>query len=130
MVENIEYRNSPCSFQYKLRNDMRKTSSIDKILIPAEKTRKLYAASPDKYANFLKDNITQKSKVADTSLVAGINKKQTDIFSKVDIQELISHFYQQEVVVTIKDHKDNSHRQSIMKTHQPCQEFFFSFFLF
>ncbi|KAJ8040044.1 hypothetical protein HOLleu_14231 [Holothuria leucospilota] len=91
MVENILFRKSPCTFQHKLRNDMRKTSSIGKVLIPADNTRILYAASPDDYAKLLKDNFTRKYKVAGTSLVAGINKEQTDIASKLDIQDRISH---------------------------------------
>ncbi|KAJ8040826.1 hypothetical protein HOLleu_15238 [Holothuria leucospilota] len=101
MVENIEFRNPPCPFQQKLRNGMRKTSSKEKVIVPADKTKSLYAPSPDDYAKLLKDKITQRYKVA------GINKEQNDIASKLEFHDRVSHMGERKAFIIINDHKDN-----------------------
>ena len=57
MIENIRFRKVTDQFQSKLKADITKIRSSDKMLIPADKTRNLYEVDRHLYKKLLRENL-------------------------------------------------------------------------
>ena len=57
LIDNINYRQVSGTFQSKLKEDVKKINSSEKVFVKADKTRNMYL-DKDNYCKLLKDNIT------------------------------------------------------------------------
>ena len=121
MVENVQFRQAKSTFQSKLKADLKEITSTNKVLIFADKTRNIYATDADNYQKLLRDNITKKYKIADTSVVDSINNELVDIAAKLDIEDRISPMNKQPAFISIKDHKDNFPQNTPCRLINPCK---------
>ena len=107
LIDNINYRQVSDTFQSQLKEDVKKINSSDKVFVKADKTRNMYTLDKDNYCKLLKDNITQKYKVANQNIVRDIEIKTDVIADKLNIEDRINKPTNNPSFVTIKDHKEN-----------------------
>ena len=62
MVRNIQFGKINNNFQQKLKEDIKDIKSINKVLVPADKSRNIYKLENDQYRKFLRENITKRTK--------------------------------------------------------------------
>ncbi|PIK40960.1 hypothetical protein BSL78_22189 [Apostichopus japonicus] len=107
MVENIKVRPVSDKFQSTLKKDVRKINSSDEIFAEADKTKNLYKMDGTSYNKLLTDNVTQKYKMADETVVNDIEEEFNDIAGKLNIKDRISKTAERPAFITLKDHKEN-----------------------
>ena len=59
MVQNIEFKKVKCNFQMKFYNDVKNIKKNPKLLVPADKTNKLYKHTTEEYNKLLIENISR-----------------------------------------------------------------------
>ena len=59
MVSNVKFRDVQDPFLQKLSEDMKAVNTSENILVFADKTRNIYAVSPDTYDKLMTKNITK-----------------------------------------------------------------------
>ena len=107
LIENIEFRNNRCQFQYKLNDDVNFIRRSNYMFIPADKTNNYYKLQKNEYEKLLKDNTTAKYSRASSSEIEDINSEAKIIAEKVQLADRIETIAQKPAFITIKDHKDN-----------------------
>ena len=50
MVKNMQFRKISNNFQQKLKDDIRDIKSINKVFVPADKSRNIYKLENDQYS--------------------------------------------------------------------------------
>ena len=56
LIQNIKFKDTKCSFQSKLNNDIKnKIKKPNTLLIPADKTTNFYAMNPSFYGKLIKE---------------------------------------------------------------------------
>ena len=73
LAEKVKFRKGTNIFQTKLRDDINKIKSSDKVFVPADKTTNMYKVSKNDHQKFLPDSITKVYKKADNTLKNKIN---------------------------------------------------------
>ena len=121
MARNIEFRNKPNEFQQKLAADINSIRSSPNLLIPADKTTNLYEMSAKDYNKLLHDNITKSYKKAPDSFETEINREAKAITTSLHLDNRIQKFPKRNAFVTLKDHKDNFHRNTPCRLINPAK---------
>lgn len=85
LIENIRFGKTPDSFQAKLKANIHKIKSSEKMLIPADKTRNLYEVDRALHDKLLRENITKSYRTASMATVDDINAEAQAIASELKI---------------------------------------------
>ena len=59
LIKNIEFCNVNNTFQEQLAKNIKQIKCTNKVIVPADKTRKLYEVEKEDYKKYLRDNITK-----------------------------------------------------------------------
>ena len=121
MARNIEFRNKPNEFQQKLAADINSIRSSPNLLILADKTTNLYEMSAKDYNKLLHHNITKSYKKAPDSFETEINREAKVIATSLHLDNRIQKFPKRNAFVTLKDHKDNFHRNTPCRLINPAK---------
>ena len=103
MVNNIEFRNIH-DFQKKLKNDINKIKTCNKILVSADKSINLYKLEKDQYEKLPKENITKTYKQSTKKKIVKINNTTKQITEKLSITDRVPMLEETEAYISIKDH--------------------------
>ena len=106
MVENIQFQEVNDSLQSKLKEDVKKLDSSDDIFVQADKSRNMYKMDGSSYDKLLTENITQKYRIADPEITAGIDAEFNEIAAKLNISDRIDQTSIKPAFITVKDHKE------------------------
>ena len=106
LLENIKFRDTKNHFQENLANDLKKINSSDKILVFANKTRKIYETLLDTYNKLLHDNITKTYKHGSEDNISEINNELKHIADKLSIGNQIECMKKREAFISFKDYKE------------------------
>ena len=110
MIKNSDFRSVRNSFQYKLKEDLKKVQSSSKIMVFAEKT-----ASEEEYARLINDNLTKTYQKTTTFTEKKIDKETKHFPKKLKLKKKMEQYAYQSAYVTLKDRKQN------FKIKLPCQ---------
>ena len=75
--------------------------------MPADKTTNLYKVEKEDYERLLRNNITQKYKKVECSVMSAINSEAKAIVTKLNLEDRIEQMANKAAFVTLKDHKEN-----------------------
>ena len=103
MVKDLKFRANCDDFQSKLKADIRKINSSDKVFfVPADKTRNLYKFSSDEYGKLLRENITKAYRKADDNAMNLINNELIVIANNMNLRNRIEVVAEKEAFITLK----------------------------
>ena len=105
IVKDIQFRKMNKYFQQKLKEDIKNTKSINKVFVPADKSRNIYKLENDQYQKFLRENVTKTYKKSNFNKVRNINNKARRITENLPVVDRIDQLQEKEAYITIKDHK-------------------------
>ena len=77
------------------------------MIVPADKTRNLYAVPKKKYNKLLRENITKSYKPAPDETYQEINDEARAIAASLEMSEKMNCMARKEAFITLKDHKVN-----------------------
>ena len=106
MIENIDFRRASNDLQRRLDKDIQKIKNSKDVIVPADKTRNLYAVPKKKYELF-RENITKSYKPAPDETYKEINDEARDIAASLDMSDRMNCMAKKEAFITLKDHKVN-----------------------
>ena len=89
MVKNIQFRKINSNFQQKLKKDIKDVKSINKLLLPPDKSRNIYKLGNDQYRKLLRENVTKTYKKSNFSKVLDINNKAKKITENLPVADRI-----------------------------------------
>ena len=89
MVKNIQFRKINSNFQQKLEKDIKDVKSINKLLLPPDKSRNIYKLGNDQYRKLLRENVTKTYKKSNFSKVLDINNKAKKITENLPVADRI-----------------------------------------
>ena len=107
LIKNIKYFNRTNEFQKKLQNDLNQLRKLDKIVIFADKSSKLYCASVDEYLYEVRNNVTREYKKATTEKVQESNMESAKIAKNLKLDDRMEGHTPSNCFITIKDHKED-----------------------
>ena len=107
MVKKIQFHKINNNFEQKLKEDIKDIKSIDKILVPANKSRNIYKLENDQYCKLLTEGVTKTYKKSNFNKVCNINRKVKKITENLPIADRIDKLHEKKAYITIKDHKDD-----------------------
>ena len=107
LVENLKFQKVINSFDDKLKCDVKKVNSSDKVLVFSEKSRNVYELDKTQYEKLLRENITKSYRKADKQFVNSVNQELNNIATKLDIGDRIKSTARQQAFISLKDHKEN-----------------------
>ena len=107
IVDNIQFKKVHDRFQHKLKKDVIKIKSSNKILVQADKSRNIYIMDNNEYSKLLSESITQKYKFAEGKTVDEIDEEFTSITRRLQLDERIDRTVNKQAFITLKDHKVN-----------------------
>ena len=87
--------------------DTEKIRKMKEIIVPADKTRNLYAITKTSYDKLLRDNITKSYKQAPAQTYTDINNEAKDIAHSLELSDRMNCLARKEAFITLKDHKEN-----------------------
>ena len=115
MIEDLRFRNTSNALQKQLRQDIEKIKGSKDVIVPADKTRNLYAVNKTQYEKLLRENITKAYKLAPACTHDDINKEAKGIAQRLEILERMNCMARNEAFITLKDHKE------IFSNALPCR---------
>ena len=95
------------SFQDKLKRDVKKINSPDKVLVFADKSRNVYELEKPEYEKLLRGNITKSYRKSVEQFVSNVNQELNDITAKLEIGDRIESTARRQAFISLKDHKEN-----------------------
>ena len=107
MIKDLWLRNTSNALQKQLRQDIERIYGSKDVIVPADKTRNLYAVSKTQYEKLLRENITEAYKLASACTYDDINKEAKGIAQRLEIAERKNCMATNEAFITLKDHKDD-----------------------
>ena len=107
MIESIDFRRASNDLQRRLDKDIQKIKNSKDVIVPADKTRNLYAVPKKKYDKLLRENITKSYKPAPDETYKDINDEARDIAASLEMSERMNCMAKKEAFITLKDHKVN-----------------------
>ena len=107
MIENLRFKNVRNSFQDKLKRDIMKINSSDKVLVFADKSRNVYELEKPQYEKLLRENITKSYRKSDEQSISDVNQELNAITTKLDIGGRIESTARRQAFISLKDHKEN-----------------------
>ena len=105
--KNLKFRKFRNNFHRKLKTDLNKIRSNDKIIIKADKTRNYYETEKEDYLQSLRSCITSNYKKAKEDTIDNIAKGDKEIATQLDIADRVYATAKSESYITLKDHKPN-----------------------
>ena len=107
LIKNIKYINRTNEFQKKLQNDLDQLRKLDKIVIFADKSSKLYCANVEEYMQEVRNNVTSEYKRASIEKVQESNMKSANIARNLKLDDRMEGHTPSNCFITIKDHKED-----------------------
>lgn len=107
MVETIQFRKTTNEFQQRLRKDVERIRQSKDVIVPADKTRNLYAVRKDQYEKLLQNNITKNYKTAEPQTYIDINREAQGVAQDLELSDRIECMAKRGAYITLKDHKNN-----------------------
>ena len=107
MIENLRFKKVRNSFQDKLKRDVKKINSSDKVLVFADKSRNVYELEKPEYEKLLRENITKSYRKSDEQSISNVNQELNDITAKLEIGDRIESTARRQAFISLKDHKEN-----------------------
>ena len=112
MIRNIEFKSRSevlkrNKFQQVINRDIKATNASSQLLVPADKTTNSYKVEKEDYKRLLRDNITQKYKKVECSVMSAINSEAKAIATKLNLEDRIEQMANKAAFATLKDHKEN-----------------------
>ena len=89
MVKNIQFRKISNNFQQKLKDDIRDIKSINKVFVPADKSRNIYKLENEQYSKLLRENVTKTYKKSNFNKVRNTNNKAKKITENLPVADRI-----------------------------------------
>lgn len=121
LVSKVKYNKHRTDFQRKLKQDLRKINSSNKVFVPADKTTNLYALPVDTYEKLLNENITKDYKKTNVSSLDAVNSEAKIITQKLDIHDRVETYCKKPAYITLKDHKENFINQPKCRLINPAK---------
>ena len=107
MVENLKFKKVTNRFQDKLKRDVRRINSSNKVLVFADKTRNIYELDKDQHEKLLRENITKSYRKSDEQSTDDVNREPKDISTKLGIGDRVETMARGQAFISLKDHKEN-----------------------
>jgi hypothetical protein len=107
LAKQLKFRKTTNNFQRKLKDDLRKLSNDDKVIVAADKTRNFYKMEKDNYNELLERNITKDNKKVEEGIVRNITKEDKKVAMDLEIDDRLYCTSKRDCFVTLKDHKQN-----------------------
>ena len=107
MIENIDFRRVSNDLQRHLDKDIQKIKNSKDVIVPAERTRNLYAVPKKKYDKLLRENIAKSYKPAPDETYKEINDEARVIAASLEMSKRMSCMAKKEAFITLKDDKEN-----------------------
>jgi len=86
LIQNIKFKDTKCSFQSKLNDDIKKKiDKKDSLLIPADKTTNFYAMIPTSYDKLIKENVTKVYKKTNGTLVEALDAQSARLAKRLKL---------------------------------------------
>ncbi len=106
-LKTIKFRRQSNAFQDRLKEDIKKITSSEKVFVPADKTGNMYTVSKNTYDSLVAKAVHKDYKKAPPSADEDINKRASGIINsyKSANKKLIPKYERKETFITIKDHK-------------------------
>ena len=121
MVKNMQFRKISNNFQQKLKDDIRDIKSINKVFVPADKSRNIYKLENEQYSKLLRENVTKTYKKFNFNKVHYVNNKAKKITENLPVADRIDKLQEKEAYITIKDHKDDFPSKISCRLINPCK---------
>ena len=107
LVVGIKFKKYSNEFQNKLKKDIKKIATENKIFVAADKTTNFYKVTKEKHDELLEKEINKDYKKATQNTVKDITKKDKEIASALDLDDRIYSTSKRQAFITLKDHKPN-----------------------
>ena len=105
MVENIRFKKVNEPFLNKLKEDIKKVSDTEDIIVRADKTTNMYRVTKEQYAKLLHDNTTKNYRVAPEDTYTSTNLEAKEIARGLGLDNRVKIMDRAEAFITLKDHK-------------------------
>ena len=94
-------------FKQVINRGIKAINASSQLLVPADKTTNLYKVEKEDYERLLRNNITQKYKKVECSVMSAINSEAKAIATKLNLEDRIEQMANKAAFVTLKEHKEN-----------------------
>ena len=88
-----------------MKDDLKKISSDEKVIIASDKTRNFYKTEKDQYKEYLNSNITKDYKKAEKRVIDNIDKDDKKVATELEIDDRMYCTSKRDSFITLKDHK-------------------------
>ena len=88
-----------------MKNDLKEMSSMDKVIIAADKSRNFFTCDVPEYKKLRNQNITTEYKKSTQEAVDENDRKSAEIAVKLKLENKMQKYSKRECFVTLKDHK-------------------------
>ena len=106
LVRSVKQRPVTNEFQKELLKTIKDVKSTKKVIVPADKSRNLYAFSKEEYNKKLHENVTSDYKVAAPDETDIVNLKSAEIAKDLNLGKRMHVQTTPEAFITLKDHKN------------------------
>ena len=107
LLSNIKFRQFNNQLQDKLREDKKKISKTEEIIVQADKSPNLYKMSVTEYKKQVKNNITKDYRLCPRSDLDQVTREAAEIARELDVADRIDIPTEDEAFISVKDHKDS-----------------------
>ena len=121
MVKKIQFHKINNNFQQKLKEDIKDIKPINKVLVPANKSRNIYKLENDQYCKLLREDVTKTYKKSNFNKVCNINNKVKKITENLPVADRIDKLQEKKAYITIQDHKDDFPNKISCQLINPCK---------
>ena len=105
MIRELNFVKCSNEFQEKMKRDIQKIRSANKILVKADKSDNIYEIPAQKYNKIILDNITSSYKRDVENTTRKINKATYKATKKLKIHDRVGRLEPKNCYVLLKDHK-------------------------
>ena len=102
MVQNIEFKKVKFNFPMQLSNDVKNIKKNPKILVPVDKSNKLYELTTEEYNKLQIENISKTYKQITESAINSINTEAKAIAKDLNLDERSEQYNQTQSFITLK----------------------------
>ena len=121
MVKNIQFLKIGNNLQQKVKDDIKDMKSINKVFVPADKSRNIYKLENEQYSKLLRENVTKTYQKSNFNNVCNINNKAKKITENLPVTDRIDKLQEKEAYITKKDHKDDFPNKISYRLTNPCK---------
>ena len=106
LVTRIKFKSSGVDeFQSLLTRDVRRIEECEKMILKADKTNNYYLSTVENYRKALQDNVKAEYRKIEAEEIGKVNVEAAKIAAKLQLDDRIDVFKQNEPFLTVKDHK-------------------------